>query len=271
MKIRVLGKYSPFPPAHGACPGYWITSGETGILLECGSGVISRFQEFEPLSKISVVILSHLHFDHIADFLALRYAATPDKRYRQLPPRITVYAPSSPSAEFSLLSYKEGVEAHRIPLPVNSVNRTCSGRYKGYVQNPGKNIEVCQSQLHIGDIKISFFKGEHPYPAFAMRFEDSSGVLAYSGDTRPCVGLLEAARGADLFLCEASAIEEDAEFAKPGHLTAKQAGEIAGQAGVSRLLLTHIWPFYDEKQLLRECREVFSASEVVVEGREYEV
>ncbi|QUL99155.1 MAG: MBL fold metallo-hydrolase [Candidatus Fermentithermobacillus carboniphilus] len=257
MKIRVLGKYSPFPPANGACPGYWVTSGENGILLECGPGVISRFGQFEPLSRISAVILSHLHFDHISDFLALRYAAFPDKRYRELPPKIRVFAPSSPEKEFSLLSYKEGVEACQIP----------SGK-AGEPGAPGNS----SNSLIVNGFRVSFYEVEHSCPSYAIRIEDSTGaVLAYSGDTRPCRGLLEAAKGADLFLCEASAVEEDAEFAKSGHLTARQAGEVAREAGVSRLLLTHIWPLYDENVLLRECREVFGDSEVAVEGREYQV
>src|SRR5690606_27651719 len=113
-EVLVLGKYSPFPPAGGACSGYWLSSGDTGILLECGPGVASRLQAHVPLSKLSTVILSHLHFGHISDFLALRYAATPDGRYRQLPPHITVYATSEPAGTFSMLSYK-GVETVAVP------------------------------------------------------------------------------------------------------------------------------------------------------------
>ena len=55
MKMTVLGKYSPYPPAGGAGPGYWVEAGESGtsgstgstdgILLDCGPGVLSRFQE----------------------------------------------------------------------------------------------------------------------------------------------------------------------------------------------------------------------------------
>ena len=254
MEILVLGKYSPFPPAKGACPGYWITSKDTGILLECGPGVVSRLQEYVPLSRLSTVILSHLHFDHTSDFLALRYAANPDHRLGHSAPHITVYAPSEPSRNFNMLSYK-GVDV--VPIP-------------GLGHNETKNASKCTMEIVLGDIKVSFFKVEHPYPAAALRFEGSNGaVLAYSGDSAPCEGLLSAAKGADLFLCEASALKQDAQFARTGHLTAIQAGQIASQARAKRLLLTHIWPFYKEEDLLVEGERSFPGCEIVEEGRRY--
>ncbi len=278
VKIRVLGKYSPYPKAGGACSGYLVTSGNNGLLLDCGPGVISSFGRFEPLSRISTVILSHLHFDHISDFLALRYVAVPDQRYKELPKKIRVFAPAKPEREFSLLSYKEGVEAVAIPGGLTNsrhiINCGCSG---GSSEFEGLSEDSGSSQNHSGPLmlngfKVSFYQVEHSGPSYAVRLENESGaVLTYSGDTRPCRGLLEAAKGADLFLCEASAIETDAEFAKSGHLTARQAGEIARDAGVSRLLLTHIWPLYDESVLLKECQDVFKDSEIAAEGKEYPV
>lgn len=254
MEILVLGKYSPFPPAKGACLGYWITSEDTGILLECGPGIASRLQEHVSLSNLTTVILSHLHFDHTSDFLALRYAANPEHRLGHFPPHITVYAPPEPSRNFSMLAYK-GVDV--IPIPGLSHNET-------------KDASRCTMETMVGNIKVSFFKVEHPYPASALRFEDPSGaVLAYSGDSAPCEGLLSAAKDARVFLCEASALERDADFAGTGHLTAAQAGQIANQARAKRLLLTHIWPFYDEGDILAECRRNFPECEIVQEGRKY--
>lgn len=248
VKVRVLGKYSPFPKAGGACPGYWVTSGDTGILLECGPGVLSRFGQFEPLSRISVVILSHLHFDHCSDFYPLRYAAAHDNRYTELPRRIVVYAPPEPAAEYSLLHYKDAVEVR--PIAVQD----------------GSTMEI-----EVGPMKVTFHPVHHPAPAVSVRIDDGRSVLTYSGDTRPCSELVEAARGVGLFLCEASAVDEDADYAAPRHLTARQAGQIARNAGVTRLLLTHIWPLYDEDVLLSECREEFESADIVVEGAEYEV
>jgi len=263
VKLTVLGKYSPFPPAGGAGPGYWVqfcdelkpgegVDGVTqplGVLLDCGPGVLARFQEtVGPLGLISHVILSHLHFDHTSDFHSLRYAASPDRRYKDLPQHVTVYAPAVPEKEASLLSYKQSVDAQ--------------------VVEGGKRIELGRGD---GAVSITFFPGEHPIPCYAVRIEGQGGTIVYSGDSRPCESLVEAARGADLFLCEASAIEDDAAFAAAGHLTARQAGEVAKRAGVKRLLLTHLWPLYDEDVLLEQCRREFPDAEIVRERATYTV
>lgn len=226
LNVTVLGKYSPFSPANGAGPGYWVECDNPsdeprtrqGVLLDCGSGVLANFQEYVGcLSMIRVVALSHLHYDHIADATILRYAVSPDRRYRDLPGAVQVYAPATPREEHDLFNYK-AMSAHAV--------------------SQGDSIEV-------GEMRVTFFEVCHPIAGCAMRIQSSSGIISYSGDTRRCDGILEAAMGADIFLCEASATEEDREFAVAGHLTARQAGEIAIDAGVKRLLLTHIWPLYD--------------------------
>ncbi|HHY34067.1 MAG TPA: MBL fold metallo-hydrolase [Firmicutes bacterium] len=244
MKLRVLGKYSPFPRAGGACPGYWIHTEKTGVLLECGPGVLSRFQQYEHLGAISVVVLSHLHADHSSDFLSLRYATESARRYPALPAHLTVYAPEQPVEVRETLKFKDKVVVEII--------------------NPGKDVRI-------GDLTITFFKVEHPFECYAMRIDDGRTVLTYSGDTRPCDALICAAREAHLFLCESSCLERDASFAAAGHLTARQAAEAAREAGVRKLLLTHIWPFYSEAELLAEASEVFQPVAVAAEGTEYEV
>lgn len=245
MTLTVLGRYSPFPPAGGACPGYWVGNDATGdgILLDCGPGVLARFQErVGPLSRAGTVVLSHLHFDHTADFHALRYAVSPDRPRPSLPARIAVYAPPEPATEFSLLKYKDAVVATAVA--------------------PGDSIRL-------GEFRVTFFRGEHAIPTHAMRIEGSGGIIAYSGDSRPCPGLEQAASGADLFLCEASAIEADARHASAGHLTARQAGELAARIGVNKLVLTHLWPMYDPEEILRECRSAFPQAELAEEGKSY--
>ena len=67
---------------------------------------------------------------------------------------------------------------------------------------------------------------------------DGARVLAYSGDTCPCPGLVEAARGADLLVCEAT-LSDEGEGTVRGHLTLAEAQTARAEAGARRLLVTH--------------------------------
>ena len=102
----------------------------------------------------------------------------------------------------------------------------------------------------MGPFTVTPFAVNHPVEeAYALRVEvtepDKDGaavtrVLTYSGDTDSCRGLEEAAKDADLFLCEAAFEEGRDDGIKDVHLTGKRAGEAATAAGARRLLLTHI-------------------------------
>src|SRR5258707_12590172 len=82
----------------------------------------------------------------------------------------------------------------------------------------------------------------HPTESYGMRITDPSGAaLVYSGDTGFCDALIDLARGADVFLCEASWTHSPARPPKL-HLSGTEAGRAAAQAGVGELLVTHIPP-----------------------------
>ena len=83
--------------------------------------------------------------------------------------------------------------------------------------------------------------------------------LAFSGDTRPCRGVIEAARGADLLVHEASFISEDAGRAEEtGHSTASEAASVATYAGVRMLALTHLGARAHPRAVADEARAVFA-------------
>jgi ribonuclease Z len=98
--------------------------------------------------------------------------------------------------------------------------------------------------------------------------------LAITGDTRPSEATIEAARGADLLIHEATfADEEAARASETGHSTARDAARIAAAAGVRRLALTHFSARYsrDPGELLREAREVFDEVVLARDGMELEI
>ncbi len=85
--------------------------------------------------------------------------------------------------------------------------------------------------------------------------------IVYSGDTRPCDTLRDASRGADVLICEAMYASDKADLAaERGHMTARQAAEIARDAEVRHLFLTHYSPRYemeDGEPILQEARSIF--------------
>lgn len=83
-------------------------------------------------------------------------------------------------------------------------------------------------------------------------------VVAFVMDTRPCAEALELARGADLLVCESTFLSGEQELAHDyGHMTARDAAELAQDAGARRLVLTHFSQRHpDEREYLDDARPV---------------
>ena len=95
-------------------------------------------------------------------------------------------------------------------------------------------------------------------------------TLAYSGDTGPCPEAMDLARGADLFLCEAS--YQDASEQAYFHMSARQAAEHAAAGAAGRLVLTHLIPGLDPEVSREEAVSAFDGPvEVATAGAIFEV
>jgi len=82
--------------------------------------------------------------------------------------------------------------------------------------------------------------------------------MVHVGDAGRIEDLVEPCRGVDALVIESTYLEEEAEMAKKfSHLTARQAAELAAQAGIRQLILTHISRRYRQKEVLAEARAVF--------------
>jgi len=238
-----LGNNGPYPRAGGACSGFLLDSGTTKVALDFGNGVLSRLQQHIDIEEISAVILSHLHSDHISDVMILRYAADIRLMTGQLKTPIKVYAPDEPIEEFNRLKYKEALELIRIEP---------------------------EQELVIGDLKVSFAEMIHGYKNYAVCVEKNMRKFVYSGDTCLNDRLVDFARNADLFLCEAGLLERDDKCIRAMHLTAREAARVAREAGVKRLLLTHFLPGIKTENYINEATSVYEGiMELAEENKSY--
>lgn len=118
-------------------------------------------------------------------------------------------------------------------------------------------------------------------PAFAFRFDTAEGSVTISGDTAPCRNLVRIAQRTDLLLHEAIDLESIAgqytdqvhmnatmDHHRRAHTTARQAGELAAQAGARSLVLHHLVPAFAPAESWLKARETFAGQLFVPEDLE---
>lgn len=239
MELVVLGNQSPYPGPGGACSGY-LVRGEGSVLLDCGSGSLANLARHLPLWQLDAVVLSHLHGDHYADLLVLRYAIQTARAKGWRPGPLPVYGPPEPFSVWDTLPYKDNLVLHP--------------------WQPGQTLDLIGLHWQCQEAR-------HSILALSVAVTDGRKRLVYSGDTAYHPGLVELAGGADLLLTEATLQEEDAAAAlAQGHLTARQVGRLAKESGAKRVLLTHLWAGYDPARTLAEA-ESEVAELAVLNGR----
>lgn len=210
MKLTILGNNGPYPSAGGACSGYLLSSdsGNTNVLIDCGTGTLANLPRHISWDKLDAVILSHLHFDHMSDMLPMQYALQFHPRAVPLP----VYAPETPAQVRSLL------------------NAPC------YALNSIQDMQI-------GEISFSFMPVRHPVECFGLRAECDGRVFVYTGDTNTLPGLDVFAQNADVLLADAGLGLAHWSESAP-HLSARGCAELASAANAKKLLLTHLNPRY---------------------------
>ncbi len=233
MKLTVIGWWGAYPGPNSASSGYLIEDSgseeDESLLLDCGSGVLSKLYEYTDLNRVNNVILSHYHADHVADIGCMQYAAKVQMSLNERREPLSIYGHTL-SDFFKSLSY-ENVSI-------------------------GKPFEE-GTPLVIGPFTFHFKRTLHPGHAFAIRIDSAGTSLGYSGDTGWDKELIEFFEGVDLLLCESS-LYNKFKGRVEGHLTAGEAGRLAMEAGARELILTHLPHFGDHKELVAEASEEYN-------------
>jgi ribonuclease BN (tRNA processing enzyme) len=239
VRLTVIGMSGSYPGPDSPASCYLVEQAYAGgvfrVLLDLGNGALGGLQRHIELDQVDAVLFSHLHADHCLDLCGF----------------------------YVVRKYMQGC-AGTAPVPVYGPTGTADRMARAYdlPTDPGMRHEFDFREFPaggftLGPLQIRTTRVAHPVEAYALRVEAGGRSLVYSGDTGVCDPLVDLASGADLFLCEASFLEAP-DNPPDLHLTGRQAGEHATRAGAGRLVLTHIPPAVDSKQVLREAEGAFA-------------
>lgn len=295
MDIWTIGSSSAVPSRKRGLPANMINYKGERILFDCGEGAQRKIMEEKMgLMKIDRIFISHWHADHFSGLLGLIQTLEMEGREKPLyiygPPRTEEFTEQILDTGYFSRSYDifaedmvegdviigEGYEVRPFEVE-HSVNAF------GFVFEEDSEVKADKEKMEelglgaspkIGELKNGEsveIDGRTVEPEDVVK-EVPGRKVVYSGDTAKCDNMIENAEGADLLIHEATCMHEMIEDRK-GHTSALQAGEIAEEAGVDRLVLTHISRRYQgqEKELVEEAREVFEASELAVDGEKLEI
>ena len=198
----------------------YVQSGATGFLIDCGASSLIAMRRFgvDP-SLVDIILLTHLHGDHFGGLpFFILDAQLISKRTRPLvvagPPGLKARFPEAMEALFP--------DSSRVPQKF-----------------PLQLIEfAAETETPIAQLVVTAFSVVHPSgaPAYALRVACGEKVIAYSGDTEWTDALAKAARGADLFICEAYFFDKKIKY----HLDYQTLLSHREELGCRRLVLTHM-------------------------------
>jgi ribonuclease Z len=273
--------------------------GET-LMFDCGEGTQRQMMRYGISFALADIFFTHMHADHLLGVIGL--IRTMSLQGRAEPLRLW-----GPKGTARMLKRVEALGFERATFPVEILEVDDGQRIErsGYALvafavdhrgaaslgfalaeeerkgrfDPDKARELgipegpLWGRIHRG-LEVTLDDGRVIQPSVLVGPKRSGRLVVITGDTRPCAATIEASRGADLLVHEATFGDEEAERAvETGHSTAREAAQVACEAGVRRLVLNHFSARYsrDTGELEEQARSVFPNTVIGKDGMELEV
>ncbi|MDE2572654.1 MAG: MBL fold metallo-hydrolase [bacterium] len=222
LRLTVLGSSPAVPNPGRACSSYLVESNADRVVLDMGTGAFANLRCHVSYTAVSAIAISHMHADHFIDVVPYRYALK--------------YGDERPKTRLPLLLPPGGEPLLRAMVAAFA-REGSAGDFLD--ESFAVGTYDTQHARRVGDLEMRFAPTRHYIPAYAMRVSHGGRTLVFSADTAPSEGLVEFARGADVLLCEATLEPGFEEIGERGHSTPAEAGAMAQQAGIERLVITH--------------------------------
>ena len=292
FEIIFLGTSASAPSVHRSLPAQVIKHDEYRFLLDCGEGTQRQIlQSGIGFKHLNQILITHGHLDHI---LGLAGLLSTLMRWETID-ELNIYGSRSALERINDLLYGVVLRSVQPPMPLNlhtigpgpfftghdfdisafTVNHRGSDSL-GYVfQEKGRRPFMAEKaealvippgpwrrELAEGRA-VTLPDGRHIEPEMVLDDFRPGTKLVMIGDTGETENLVEVCRNADGVVIESTYLDQEEEMARQfGHLTAKRAAELANQAGVKQLFLTHISRRYRERDVQLEAQAIFPNTRV---------
>ena len=285
LRITFLGTGGSVPSPHRNPSAIAVRRESELFLFDCGEGTQQQMMRAKTGMKITAIFITHFHADHVLGIPGLLQTLSLQGRTEPL----EIYGPkgvrrflyhllslgyASKNFDVKAIELQHGDVIRRQNYEIRAFKTEHNIRSIGYVleeaMRPGKFNRERAIELGLKPGPL-FSKLQHGESVFVngreIRPEDVLGPprpgrkIVYTGDTRPCESVIQAAENADILIHDGSLSENEKELAiEYMHSTVTEAAEVAAQANVRKLILTHISARYDEedaKKLEEEAKKIF--------------
>src|SRR5215217_4273320 len=243
LSLFFAGTAGSVPSARRGLPAILLRAGGERILFDCGEGTQQQLLRSAGLPELDAVFITHFHLDHWLGLMGM--LKTFDLRAREKP--LAVHGPPGLKALFQLLRPVIGRTGYSVSLV---------------------ELEPYE-EIRFGGYSIGSFPVRHRVEAYGYAFVEDVRPGRFDADAARRLGIAEGpdfgrlqrgeADGADVLIHEATFLtDERARARETGHSTAAQAAEIARDAGVRLLALTHLSTRYFPREIRDEARAVFA-------------
>ena len=266
MLLTLLGTGCPSVDYKRFGSGNLISTTNTNILIDCGSGVTQRINQLGvSLAQIDALFLTHLHTDHVIDFYQLIISSW--HSYRIKPWRI--YGPKGTKKFVQLIM---NAWKNERDLRIQYEKRSSTQAFKIQVVEFKK-----YGNIKLNDLRIEYFEVDHRPVKFAygFNFHHNRKKVTISGDTRPCNNLMKYAQKSDVLLHEVFVEDEiistnpmrskkTLHNVKAYHTSSNDVGKIAKISKCKKLVLTHFVPTrFNEKKLINTVEKDFGKKPII--------
>ena len=292
FELIFLGTSASAPSVHRGLSAQVVMHDEYRFLIDCGEGTQRQIlQSGIGFKRLNRILITHGHLDHI---LGLAGLLSTFSRWEAIE-ELEIYAGRWALERIRDLLYGVVLRGARPPMdirlreitpgeifqaddfsitafPVAHRGADCFGflfeekSRRPFLPEQAEALGVPPGPLRrdlVNGEAITLADGRKVTPEQVLGPARPGTRLVHVGDVGRTEDLVGVCHQADTLVIEATYLEEEADMAREfAHLTARQAAELARQAGVKRLILTHISRRYRERDVLAEAQAVFPETSV---------